>query len=342
VYAIAAPPTVGPADRLGLTIFVAIVAHLLVILGISFTNEDRQASKINTLDVVLVQSRSIEAPDNAKLLAQANHEGGGDSTKPERPSTPLIAPFTAPTPAVAALPTAQLPTREVLSPQLEATQQKVTESDPVPPQAIPKPVVAQRHKPAQQQVPDKPEIKAERRQQLAKAKVPDAPEPKAAEAERSEARKLVQAPINANTLINQSLAMASLRATIDQQMKAMAERPRRKWISASTREHKFAAYMEAWRGKVERIGNLNYPDEARRRRLSGNLLLDVALKQDGTISDVVLRRSSGKKVLDDAAVRIVKLAAPYGKFPPSIAKEVDILHIERTWQFSTNNRFASR
>ena len=104
----------------------------------------------------------------------------------------------------------------------------------------------------------------------------------------------------------------------------------------------FAAYMEAWRSKVERIGNLNYPDEARRARLSGNLLLDVSLNPDGTINDIVLRRSSGKRVLDDAAVRIVKLAAPYGKFPASISTEVDILHIQRTWQFSTNNRFASR
>ena len=71
-------------------------------------------------------------------------------------------------------------------------------------------------------------------------------------------------------------------------------------------------------------------------------MLDVALNADGSVNDIVLRRSSGKKVLDDAAMRIVKLAAPYGKFPAGIAKEVDILHIERTWRFSANNRFASR
>ena len=98
----------------------------------------------------------------------------------------------------------------------------------------------------------------------------------------------------------------------------------------------------AKRVAVHAVRVVRDPDEARRRRLSGNLLLDVALNQDGTINDVVLRRSSGKRVLDDAAVRIVKLAAPYGKFPANIAQEVDILHIQRTWQFSTNNRFASR
>ncbi len=100
--------------------------------------------------------------------------------------------------------------------------------------------------------------------------------------------------------------------------------------------------MEAWRQKVERIGNLNYPDEARRRKLSGNLLLDVALNPDGSINEITLRRSSGERALDDAAVRIVKLAAPYAKFPDDIRKDVDILHIERTWQFLSGNRFVSR
>ena len=76
--------------------------------------------------------------------------------------------------------------------------------------------------------------------------------------------------------------------------------------------------------------------------MSGSLLLDVALNSNGTVNEIIVRRSSGKKVLDDAAIRIVKLAAPYGKFPKSIAREVDILHIERTWQFMASNQFASR
>jgi protein TonB len=90
------------------------------------------------------------------------------------------------------------------------------------------------------------------------------------------------------------------------------------------------------------VGNLNYPDEARRARLSGNLLLDVAIRPDGSIAEIILRRSSGKKVLDDAAIRIVKLAAPFPRFPKAIARETDILHVERTWQFSSGERFSSR
>jgi protein TonB len=136
--------------------------------------------------------------------------------------------------------------------------------------------------------------------------------------------------------------MASLSAEIDRRLQAYAKRPKRKWIMARTKEHNYAAYMEAWRQKVERVGNLNYPDEARRANLSGNLLLDVALRPDGSIDEIILRRSSGKKVLDDAAIRIVKLAAPFPRFPKRISQETDILHVQRTWQFQSGNRFSSR
>ena len=91
--------------------------------------------------------------------------------------------------------------------------------------------------------------------------------------------------------------------------------------------------MEAWRAKVERVGNLNYPEEARRRKLAGQLVLDVALNPDGKINQITIRRSSGHKVLDDAAIRIVELAAPYAPFPEEIRAETDVLHITRTWQF---------
>ncbi len=100
--------------------------------------------------------------------------------------------------------------------------------------------------------------------------------------------------------------------------------------------------MEAWRAKVERVGNLNYPDEARRKKLSGSLILDVALNSDGSINEITIRRPSGQPVLDDAAVRIVKMAAPYAPFPEDFVKEVDILHITRTWQFQSSERFAAQ
>ena len=143
----------------------------------------------------------------------------------------------------------------------------------------------------------------------------------------------------ATQLLTDSFRIAALSAEIKRKLEVRAERPRRKFISASTKEYKYAAYMEAWRAKVERIGNLNYPEEARRRGLTGNLILDVALNPDGSINEIIVRRSSGHQLLDDAAIRIVKLAAPFAPFPDNIRKEADILHITRTWQFLDSSSF---
>ena len=138
---------------------------------------------------------------------------------------------------------------------------------------------------------------------------------------------------SASELLSNSLRMAALISEVKRKLATKAKRPKRTFISASTREYKYAAYMEAWRAKVERVGNLNYPEEARKRKISGQLVLDVALNPDGKINQITVRRSSGHKVLDDAAIRIVELAAPYAPFPEAIRAETDVLHITRTWQF---------
>lgn len=127
---------------------------------------------------------------------------------------------------------------------------------------------------------------------------------------------------------------ARLNAEISRTWQEFQKRPRHKYLNARTQEYKFAAYMDAWRAKVERIGNLNYPEEAKRRRLNGNLLLDVALNADGSVNEISIRRSSGQKALDDAAIRIVELAAPFAPFPPEVRADLDVLHITRTWKFN--------
>ena len=93
--------------------------------------------------------------------------------------------------------------------------------------------------------------------------------------------------------------------------------------------------MQAWVAKVERVGNLNYPVEIRQRKLVGNLLMTVGINRDGSIESINIRRSSGFDVLDEAAIRIVRLAAPYSPLPENISSKVDVLHITRTWKFST-------
>ena len=127
---------------------------------------------------------------------------------------------------------------------------------------------------------------------------------------------------------------ARLNAEISRTWQEYQKRPRHMFLNARTEEYKYAAYMDAWRAKVERIGNLNYPEEAKQRHLTGNLLLDVALNADGSINNISVRRSSGQKILDDAAIRIVELAAPFAPFPPDIRADTDVLHITRTWKFN--------
>jgi periplasmic protein TonB len=135
----------------------------------------------------------------------------------------------------------------------------------------------------------------------------------------------------------EAMLLSPLSANLDEELTTGLRVPRQKFISSRTREHKYASYMEAWRAQVEEVGNTNYPEEARVRRLSGNLVLDVAIRSDGSIEEVNVVRSSGQKALDDSAVRIVMMAAPFKPFPEEILKEVDLLHITRTWQFLHNS-----
>jgi protein TonB len=144
----------------------------------------------------------------------------------------------------------------------------------------------------------------------------------------------------ADILASRNNEIARLTARINAQTQASRSRARRKAISTSTREYRYASYMEAWRRKVERIGNLNYPSEAREQGLSGNLILHVAVRADGSLEGVRVVRSSGQEVLDQAAVRIVELAAPFAEFPADIAAETDVLDITRTWQFQRDNRLG--
>lgn len=134
--------------------------------------------------------------------------------------------------------------------------------------------------------------------------------------------------------------MAQLAAELRHRTEAYAKRPKKKFISANTREYVYAAYMRGWVDRIERIGNLNYPDEARRRNLHGELEMTVTLRRDGSIKAIDVIRSSGEPVLDKAAERIVRLAAPFPPIPNE--QQVDELYITRTWQFLPGNVLRNR
>jgi len=132
---------------------------------------------------------------------------------------------------------------------------------------------------------------------------------------------------------NQNSKQARLAHELSTQIQNQAEKTRTRYLNSSTREFVPATYMRQWINRVERIGNLNYPDQARREKLSGTLILDVVINADGELVKTDLRQSSGHQILDDAAKRIVQLAAPYSPFPPKLRQEADVIHITRSWEF---------
>jgi protein TonB len=146
----------------------------------------------------------------------------------------------------------------------------------------------------------------------------------------------------AKEMMQRTLEAMRLEAQIAKDMEAYQKRPKRRFVGARAEEYRFARYVEDWRLKVERIGNLNYPQAARDRKLYGSLLLTVSIRADGSLEAVEVNRSSGQRILDAAAVKIVEMSAPYAPFPPDIRRDTDILHITRTWTFAKGDELTSQ
>ena len=160
--------------------------------------------------------------------------------------------------------------------------------------------------------------------------------------ESKKTREADQPSNDERTLLDKSLHIASLEARLERLRQEHAKRPRIKRLtSLSTSSSADAYYLHSWRRKIESVGNLNYPSEARRRKLFGSLRLLVSIYPDGSLKEVEILESSRHQVLDDAAVRIVELAAPFARFPDEMRKTTDVLEIIRTWQFRRNSSLKS-
>ena len=141
--------------------------------------------------------------------------------------------------------------------------------------------------------------------------------------------------------IERDIEMARLAAEIQLRSAEYAKRPKRKFVSASTREYAWADYLRGWVDRVERVGNLNYPDEARRRRIGGLVVISVAVRRDGSIEGSRIIQSSRIPMLDAAALRIVQLSAPFAPLPKT-QEDPDVLHVTRTWQFLPGGELVDR
>ncbi len=159
--------------------------------------------------------------------------------------------------------------------------------------------------------------------------------------EKNQKQQPARERMSGEELVQRSLEIARLEAEISKDFDAYQKLPRRKFIGARTQEYRFAQYIEDWRIKVERIGNLNYPEAARQKKIYGNLQLTVSIRADGSVESVEVSRPSGQRILDAAAMRIVKLAAPFAPLPPDIRRDTDILSITRTWTFTQADQLQS-
>ncbi len=320
-------------DRLIFTLIFSIILHLVIILGVSFTvTSPPTNTPLASLDITLVKQQTKIAPEQADYLAQVSNEGGGitDDKSPE-PSPENSLPVTQ---------QAASPSKKAPPPILEA---------PIPAPLIvvkPLPVVPkiseQKPEPVKPK-PVKPAVSAEQAklitQQKAKRKVEqvniaDITEP-----------ATVTAALSASDLIFQARnEIENLQKQLDNAAQSLSKRPKKRRVSASTKEYAAAAYMKSWEIKVERIGNMNYPQAAKRQGINGHLMLSVDINPDGSVppDGIVVSRSSGHKVLDDAAVKIVRLGAPYSAIPDNVLLDNDMLTIIRTWKFETNQGLSAR
>lgn len=288
-------------ERLIIMLFLSTLVHVGGITGIGFISPIGKEQPNPPIEVMLVQRESEKAPEEADYLAQASQEGGGENQQKNRPATPVEAPFPDKTAEVVATP----PPPKKSTPTQQSQIAKIATEQLKPHKVKPQENISPTEEPAFEELGEELE------------------EPE------------ISPPVPTSTLIaNARASIASIQAEIDKKFDAYAQRPRHKFISASTREYNYANYMYNWEKRIERIGDLNFPEEAARQQLSGTLVLDVAINPNGTIYAVSIKRVSQHEVFNLAAKRIVHLAAPFAPFPQSIREETDILHITRTWEFS--------
>lgn len=306
-------------SAMGVAIWLSIIVHA-VILTIHFEPELKKlADRIPTLEVVLVNAKTKSAPDKADALAQANLDRGGNTEENRKMKTALPAPKEK-TAEVKLQPTTESrsASKSAKLKAEEAREQKRVDA---------------LEKQAQElltQIKSTKKIDSNPTQNAASA------EPEAGE-EKSNSKSLDRA-----ALLATSLEIDRLQAQIDKQQDEYQKRPKRKFIGARTKEYRFAMYVESWRQKVERIGNMNYPEAAKAQKLYGQLRMTVSIRSDGSLESVVIDQKSPHDVLNDAAKRIVELAAPYAVFPADIKADTDILSITRTWTFTQEDSLSTQ
>lgn len=306
--------SVSSWDRFGFMLFMAVALHAMVVLGVGFKSESA-APPVKTLEITLSQYQSKTIPEEADYIAPTNQMGSGTEAEKHLPAVRQNAELQAAEPA-------------------ELAAQQTAVETPQPEAQLPEPAI--------KELAAKPERSPEKSSTGARKVITTTAVSERKQADRQQYNKAAAPPRisgGATSLLERSLEMASLQAQIDATEEWLAKRPRVKRLtSATTKAREDAAYLDSWRRKIEMVGNLNYPEEARQGKTYGQLRLLVAILPDGSVQEISVLKSSGHQVLDDAATRIVRLAAPFQPFPQQMRKTTDVLEIIRTWKFERRTR----
>lgn len=295
----------------------SVVIHL-ILLSIHFEPALRKLQdRLPVMEVMLVNSKTQSKPKNADVYAQSNLDRGGNTEQDRmmQSALPSVNQASANNALTVDFQNSAAQTKQAMSAE-EKEQQRL----------------AQLEKQAQELLI---QLKSK-----AKIALPDLPNTQNKSLENKGEPTQNQAALDE---INQTLQeMNRLETLISKQQEEYQKRPKRKFIGARAKEYRYALYVDAWRQKVEKIGNKNYPAVAKQKKIYGQLQMTVSIKKDGSIENIELNQSSGHKILDEAAKHIVELGAPYKKFSDDIAKETDILSITRTWTFTREDQVLTQ
>ncbi|ACT49186.1 TonB family protein [Methylotenera mobilis JLW8] len=303
---------------MSIALSISLLIHL-VVLSIHFEPELKKfRDQLPVLEVMLVNTKTKSKPQNTEVYAQANLDRGGNTDLDRQMKT--------------ALPALKQQQADVtLKPVVNAKQAAKAAEQPTEEKQSKK-NVAVLEKQAQAlmtQLEATHRVESQPVQKVSATEVDTAPQ------------ENLSKKINLQDVTAAALEMDRLEALISKQQDEYQKRPKRKFVGGRAQEYRYALYVEAWRQKVEKIGNLNYPEAAKNLKLYGQLQMTVSIKADGSIESIEINRSSGHKVLDAAARHIVELAAPYAKFPDDVRKEIDVLSITRTWTFTKEESLAT-
>lgn len=290
----AAAAPVRLADRLSSMLFLAVLAHGIVILGVTFTaGPAMETDALPSLNVTLVVNSNelAEPPENSELLAESNQQGGGRAAEGIRPTTTLAA-------------------DQAITQAGDAEAADLVDG-----------------KPREQAVPTEQIVtRSEADERIAAL-------PKAAETASATSQ-------TAAALIDRDAAQ-TLAMEIDTRAEMPTSDDRDILAAPSTQESMLASYLDGWRKRVERIGTVNFPARFRADQGYGRPTLEVAIAADGELAEIVVRRSSGNAALDQAAISILRMAAPFEPLPDSIKSRYDVLRFAYEWEFTGGTAAAA-